>query len=222
WCVLDMLHRQMEQRVHRFEMELTGEHEPLEQLIARARQRYTEAAALVAGAFTTALEQSELSVPGYGVPRQIIQASVAPALREGKTAYVLVDGLRYEMARELHSERDTAIEGELVPVIGSVPSITEVGMAAVLPGAEDGLGLESVGAGRLGVRVRGALVRDRKDRLEFLVRSVDAPTYVGRLSDILPPSKKQREGIEAAHLVVLTATTELAGLCDKANIPMPA
>lgn len=220
WCVLDMLHRQMEQRVHRFEMELTDEHETFERLVARARQQYTEAAGLVTEAFTASLERTGLAVPGYGTQRNTYRASVAPALREGKTAYVLVDALRYEMARELQSESDSTVEGELQPVIGTLPSITEVGMAALLPGAEYGLRLEPIAAGRVGVRVRGSLVRDRKERLEFLVRSLEIPTYVGRLSDILPPAKRTREAIEAAQLIVLTATDELDGLCEKGNIPM--
>jgi hypothetical protein len=220
WCVLDTLHRQMEQRVHRFDMDLTGTHDALEQLIARARQRYADAATLVAERFVASLEQGGLFVPGYGIQRKVYQSSVAPAIGDSKIAYVLVDALRYEMARELHGERDQAVEGELFAVIGTLPSITEVGMAAVLPGAEDGLALEALGAGRLGVRLRGTLLRNRKERLDHLTACAGVATYVGRLSDILPPSKKTKESIEAARLVVLTATDELDGLCESGNVPM--
>lgn len=220
WCALDMLHRQMEQRVHQFDIGVATEYEALEQVIARARQRYMEAAGLVARAFVGAFEQQGLAAPGYGTQRRTFQACVAPALRDGKTAYILVDGLRYEMARELHRERDSGLEGDLRAVLGTLPSITEVGMAALLPGAEDGIELEAVAPGRLGARIRGMLLRDRKDRLQFLEQALDAPMFAGRLSEMLPPSKKTREALERARLIVLTATDELDGLCEKGNIPM--
>ena len=85
-----------------------------------------------------------------GVPHQsdAFSTFVAPRSSRGKTAYVLVDALRYEMGRELVAGLGEGYEVELVPVVAQLPTITEVGMSAVLPGTEKGM--ELVKAGRKG------------------------------------------------------------------------
>ena len=50
-------------------------------------------------------------------------------------AYFLVDSLRYEMAMELASQLSDAKDLVVRPCVGVLPSITPIGMAALLPGA---------------------------------------------------------------------------------------
>jgi hypothetical protein len=56
----------------------------------------------------------------------------------GKTAYIYiwVDALRYEMARELVQTLGAERDITLTPALAAVPTITEIGMAALLPGAQ--------------------------------------------------------------------------------------
>ena len=60
-----------------------------------------------------------------------------PLLGEGKVAYVWVDALRFEMARELCRLLKDDFELEIQPAIGMIPTITEIGMAALLPKAQE-------------------------------------------------------------------------------------
>lgn len=220
WALLDAAHRHMERQYHHFELDVTGTHLQLEQLVAQARRRYTAAATVLAEKFVRALRSAGFRVEGF--PRQVetFRRFVQPALEAGKTVYVLVDGLRYEMARELHVSLDSDHEAELAATLGTLPSITEIGMAALLPRAHEGAELVPVGGGKLGLRIGASLLRNRKERLEYLATAAGVSAYATRLEALLPPSKKVRDAIDAADLIVVTATDELDGLCETGNVPM--
>jgi hypothetical protein len=220
WADLDMYHRQMERRYHVFDVDVTGAHRAIERLVAKARARYAAVASMLGDRFLRALYASKLTIAG--VPRQAetFERFVRPAVDRGKVAYLLVDGLRYEMARELHVGIDREHDAALSFTLGTLPSITEVGMAALLPGAERGMELVAAGAGKLGVRLGDALVRNRKERLDFLERHAGVNTHSTKLEALLPPSKKTRDAISEAALVVVTATDELDGLCEGGNVAM--
>jgi hypothetical protein len=111
-------------------------------------------------------------------------------------------------------------EAELAATLGTLPSITEVGMAALLPRAHEGAELVSVGGGKVGLRIGASLLRNRKERLEYLAAAAGVSAYATRLEALLPPNKKVREAIGAADLIVVTATDELDGLCEAGNVPM--
>ena len=53
----------------------------------------------------------------------------------GRVAYFLVDALRFEMGVELIRQLEGEQELTLRPAIAALPTITPVGMAALLPGA---------------------------------------------------------------------------------------
>lgn len=220
WALLDVAHRHMERHFHHFELDLSGAHEGVERLVARARRRYTEVGTALAQQFTAALQRTSFRLEGW--PRQVetFRRFVQPALDAGKTAYVLVDGLRFEMARELHTSLDADHDAELATALGTLPSVTEVGMAAVLPWAHEGAEMVAAGSGKVALRIGGTLLRSRKDRMEYLATAAGVRTYGCRLEALLPPSKKVREGIGPADLVVVTATDELDGLCEAGNVPM--
>jgi len=65
-----------------------------------------------------------------------------------KVAYVLVDALRYEMAADLVEGLGREFSFVLSPILGQLPSITPIGMASLMPNAENGLSLEK-SAGKL-------------------------------------------------------------------------
>ena len=220
WALLDTSHRQLEHRVHQFKFDVMGRHEILERLIARARQQYTTAASALAEQFVRALHERSFKIDGWPSQREVFQRYVEPALTGGKTAFVLVDGLRYEMARELHAAIEPGHETDLRPVLGVLPSVTEVGMAALLPRAHEPVELAAGRRGKLTLRVADAVLGTRDERLKYLAESVNVPTFATKLESLLPPNKKTREEIEKARLVVVTATDELDGLCERGNGPM--
>lgn len=218
WCLLDTHHRHLESRWHNFEAEIGEDHESIEKLIIRARQRYTRVGSDLARHFVAQVQKTGL--PGKGLIRQrdIFEKYVRPALGYERVAYVWVDALRFEMARELARLLKEDFETELHPAVGAVPTITEIGMAALLPRANESAKVVDAGGGKLAVQIGEAVIKDRKDRVAFLIEHTSVKVFETKLENLLPkPSKKVREGIEGAELVLVTSQ-EIDELCEQDNI----
>ena len=149
---------------------------------------------------------------------QIFETQVKPRLGDGKVAYVWVDALRFEMARELADVLKADFDLTLSPALGTVPTITEIGMAALLPRADRAAKVVPVGLGKLGLQIDRTVIKDRKDRIAFLKAHAGVPVFDAKLDDLLPkPSKKVRDGIQGAELVLITSQ-EIDELCEADNI----
>jgi hypothetical protein len=204
WCLLDTHHRHMESRWHNFEP-FGDEQDSIEKLVIRARQRYGEVGSGIARCF---LIQLQKALPGKSVVRQreVFERYVKPSLGNGKIAYVWVDALRFEMGRELARLLKEDFEVELDVALAAVPTVTELGMAALLPGAHDDAKVVIAGGGKLALEISGTVIKDRKDRLAFLKEHAGVEVFDVKLDALLPkPPKKVREGIENAQLVLVTS-----------------
>lgn len=83
-------------------------------------------------------------------------------------AVLLVDALRADMAHELHTLLTTrGFEVTCAEVLAEVPSITKVGMAALLPGADADFGVD-VTAGGIAARIGSQRVADTTERNRYL------------------------------------------------------
>jgi hypothetical protein len=206
WCLLDTHHRHMESRKYNFEFAATGDHQGLEKLITKAEQRYTEVGSELAKHFITQFQKAKHPIKGVLRQREFFEKQVKPHLGEGKVAYVWVDALRFEMARELCRLLADDFRLEVQPAIGTMPTITEIGMAALLPKAHESAKVVSVGGGKLGLEITGKVIKDRKDRVAFLKEHAGVPVFDAKLDDLLPkPGKKVREGIQNAQLILITS-----------------
>jgi len=202
-CRLDTVHREMERKAARLELQLHMP-EQIEKLLAEARRAYAEAAGELAERFTRALAAAGFQIPGLYRQNQVFDVFVAPRLAEGRTGYVWVDALRFEMARELRKLLESEFEIEIQPVVGMMPGVTPVGMAALLPHAGAGIALRASGKG-LEVRVGDTVLRNRNDRIVYLKAHVEAPVVVLRLEDRRGLRRKLREVGEDASLVLVTS-----------------
>ncbi|MEK6799670.1 MAG: PglZ domain-containing protein [Planctomycetota bacterium] len=218
WCQLDTHHRHMESRWHNFEPQIGDDHESIEKLIVRARQRYTQVGSDLARQFVGQIQKTRLPIKGLIRQRDIFEKHVKPTLGTAKVAYVWVDALRFEMARELARLLKDDFETELHPAVSAVPTITEIGMAALLPRAHESAKVVNAGGGKLAVEIGGTVIKDRKDRVAFLTEHAGVSVFETKLENLLPkPSKKIREGIEKAQLVLVTSQ-EIDELCEQDNI----
>ena len=145
WCLLDTYHRQMESRWFNFEPELGEGHDGLDKLILKAEQRYTEVGSDLAKHFVEKYQKAKHPVKGLLRQVEVFESLVKPRLDQGKTAYIWVDALRFEMAKELCAVLAADCEVSLQPAIAAIPSITEIGMAALLPLANQSAKVVSVG-----------------------------------------------------------------------------
>jgi len=215
WCLLDTHQRHLERRYHDFTFK--AHHETLEKLITRARQRYMDVGDNLAAHFVEELKAAKFRVAGVQRQRDIYGEAVAPALKAGKTAYVLVDALRFEMARELVEGLGKDVEVTLAPALATMPTITEIGMASLMPRAPEGL-VVAVGGGKLGLQLDGTVLKDRASRMAWLKEHAEGKVVVVWLEDILPKPKKSLDAeLRMADLIVVTSD-EIDDLCEGGNI----
>ncbi|AFY60116.1 PglZ domain-containing protein [Synechococcus sp. PCC 6312] len=218
WCALDTHHRHMESRKYNFEFAGSNDHECLEKLLIRAEQRYTEVGSELAKHFITHYQQAEHPIKGLLQQREVFKKRVKPHLSDGKVAYLWVDALRFEMASELCRVLKEDFTFEIQPAIAMMPTITEIGMAALLPNADESAKVVSVGGGKLGLEIAGKVIKDRKDRIKFLREQAGVSVFDAKLDDLLPkPTKKVRDSIQNAELILITSQ-EIDELGEQDNI----
>lgn len=203
WAELDTLQRRLERRASSLEYALANPAPEVEQLVAAARQRYQDMAGGLAEGFLRAWREAGFAIAGYVRQTEVFDRFVAPDLARQRTAYILVDALRWELARELPEVLGAGFETHMELVIGTAPSITEVGMAALLPSAASGLGLG--GASKLEVRLSGELLRNRADRIACLKERAGVPVVDLRLEDPRGFRRKLKDLGDGPALVVVTS-----------------
>ena len=216
WCLLDTQHRHMESRWYNFEPH-GDDHDSIEKLVIQARRRYVAVGSEIARQFLTELQKN---APDKSVARQreVFENYVKPFLAEKKIAYVWVDALRFEMGRELARLLRRDFKVDLHPALAAVPTLTEIGMAALLPGAERDAKVVTASSGKLALEINGTVIKDRKDRLTFLKNHAGVEVFDLKLDKLLPkPSKKVRDCIENAQLILVTSQ-EIDELCEQDNI----
>jgi uncharacterized protein (TIGR02687 family) len=133
WCQVDQLYRQF---IHAYCE--SGQTALLEQLAARIEGLYVnEYLSQLAQRWQEWLDRSPAwassATPGQ---REFFARFVQPQVAEGRKVFVIVsDALRYEAGRELveRIRREDRWTAEVKPMLGVLPSFTQLGMAALLP-----------------------------------------------------------------------------------------
>ncbi|MDM7912780.1 MAG: PglZ domain-containing protein, partial [Methanotrichaceae archaeon] len=213
WLLLDTYYRNMEKRYHNLDWEIG---DSLERLIIKARERYMDAASKMAERFLQLYQHDGFEISGVLRQVEIFEKIVKPALEEGKIAYVWADALRFEMARELLWIMSPEFQGEIMPALAAAPTITEIGMAALLPGSASGA-IVQADEGKLALEIEGEVIRNREERVKFLQKKTTHRFFEATLDNLLPkPSVPVSKAIQNADLVLITSQ-EIDDLCEKDN-----
>lgn len=202
WCRLDTLHRNLERLGQALDFDPSGGQLSLEKLLARARQEYSQVVDVLAQRFVTALSKTGFSIGNILYQTEVFSRQVSPYLGKTKLAYVLVDALRYEMALDLAGSLDRDWKTEITPALATPPTITPIGMAALLPGAERGISLAQIG--ELAAEIGGKILKTRKDRVAYLASKLDG-MYETKLEMLVPAKKSTREALQAAKFILVTS-----------------
>ncbi|OQC41886.1 MAG: PglZ domain protein [Acidobacteria bacterium ADurb.Bin051] len=203
WFLLDRAQRRLETWVANLD------DEPEERPLAIVRRAYEETVHAMSVGFTRALEAASWTVPGTLHQTQIWSEIVAD--RPKPVAYFLVDAMRFEMGFELSERLPHSTEIAVRAAVGALPSITPVGMAALMPGASSSFAVIRK-ANRLGVRIDEAFLPDLKARRDHLKARV--PTVVDLSLDellSLQPSKLEKRLAEAQVVIVRSQEIDHAG-----------
>ena len=136
----------------------------LENIASLALGRAREFESQLAERFINAVRAQPEGLREVSSQLSVFNRCVVPALqRNRKVALVLADALRFEMAKELLEMLEDSGQVTLDPALATLPTLTKIGMAALVPGAEDGLDLVDRRKQVLPV-VRGTHLRNLADR----------------------------------------------------------
>ena len=160
WRV-DRAHRRLE--LARTELGAFGE---LEEALIAARSAYDSWLDRVLDRFTSSLAAGALDAADLVRQGEVHDRFVAGST--GRTVYVWVDALRYELGVELRDALlPVARRVELHAAVATPPTITPVGMASLVPAAGSSLRL-SLDGERLVVAINGNEIKDVSDRRDLL------------------------------------------------------
>lgn len=222
WCGLDTAQRHLERDIYRYDLSLQ-DHDSLQRLIALASQKYTATIHRLAELFVGAYKDEGFELPNVQMQTDIYRDFVEPRVKSKRVAYILIDAFRFEMAREFYQMVRSGELGwgsELTPVLATPPTITDVGMAALMPGAEHGLHLVRE-RGNLVPYIEGKALRTAKARWERIKLALGQDIAVVTLDDIAPLRvAKTRKALENVPLALVTASDEIDGLGE--NNPQKA
>lgn len=194
WFRLDQAQRRMEAWVANLD------EEPEERPLAVVRRAYEDAVHAMAEAFTKALGKAGWTVPGALHQTRIWSEVVSD--KPKPVAYFLVDAMRFEMGVELAERLPKTSEVAVRAAVGALPSITPVGMAALMPGASGSFSVVEE-KDKLGARIDDAFLPD------LAARKKHAAARVPKLVDLaldellsLQPSKLAKK-VEGAQVVLV-------------------
>ena len=219
-AAVDRLHRQLEQARDARLYRQIPRFEALRDALDGVREEHFRWADRVARQWSDLCER-EGALPGTGhQQRTVFDEVVAPLLDDGvKTALVLVDGMRFEMAQEL-LELVGKISGsrvELRPRLAELPSVTEVGMNVLAPIAVGGKLRPVVTQRRFkGFRATGSTVSRRDDRKKAIARRAGGATCPSKeLPELLEMTRTQIAQWASQARLVLVISDDIDGSGEK-------
>ncbi|BDC48930.1 hypothetical protein F183_A12460 [Bryobacterales bacterium F-183] len=178
---VDALYRQFERTVQ----DSLGDADGLEKLIETARRQYRDYSDALQKRFVASVRSEGWPIPGFDRQTQIFDRYVSTAIeRKERVAYFLLDGLRFELAAEMLKDLPASCSAKLDAALAQVPTITPVGMAALMPGAEGKLFLAKAEA-TLVPRIGDATVRLPQDREAHIKAAYGDRAKVVTLDDLL-------------------------------------
>lgn len=209
WYRVDRAQRALESWVAK----LDDDPEPaLEQAVGLVRRHHEALLQDMAHAWSQALVEAGWSVNGVLHQTRIYPEHVEPV--RGRVAYFFVDAMRFEMAADLVEQLAGAEDLRLMPAVGALPSITKIGMAALLPGASASFSVvEHKGA--LASRIGSSVLPDLAARMKYLkavrpdARDIDLGELLQKTTRAL---EKQLDGI--ALIVVRSQSIDGLGEMD--------
>ncbi len=197
WYHLDQAQRQLETL-----LAVIDDDDLDERSIAAIRSVYDRVARKMAEGFIKVYADGGWTIPGIVHQTAIWSEFVAKQRRP--VALIVVDAMRYEIGVELAARLEKLGEVKLAPAIAALPSITPVGMAALLPGASSSFSVVEKN-GKLGSQIDDSFMHNRESRMQHLQARVPG-VVTARLSDVVAWSSATKKKLAGAQVVVVLSS----------------
>ncbi|MBY0113210.1 MAG: PglZ domain-containing protein [Phycisphaerales bacterium] len=201
WFKVDTLYRQLQS--HLASMADVPDSEAAQHAVLNA---YDELAGEMTARFMGAMKAASWQVPGDVLRQpQVFDEIVSKPTPDGSpVAMILADSLRYEMGVELAAWFNDAKSIEVKAAAAAIPTITPIGMAALLPGASRSFDVVD-GGERVGARIEGKVMTGLKDRMTFLQGKVPGSKDI-ELNQLLAITGAQlKSRLHGVKLIVVRA-----------------
>ena len=198
----DQLHREFEQAVN----DCPDAEDLMPGVVDLVRKNYRELVETVQLKFTHFVDDTGGPPQGFMSNTQVFDTKVEPLLKSGGTrvAYLMVDALRYELGYELNKQLVEDADAQLSVAFATLPSITPVGMASLLPGAYNKLSVH-VKDGKTTPLFDGKPVSDVPSRMGVFKSQYGDRFQEMPLKDFMKLSKKKMVE-NSVDLLVLRST----------------
>lgn len=201
WAVVDG----MERRLGAF-LSAMDEDPVTAEAITKARRDYAEWVRLLAEGLASSLTAAQWDSGDILHQTQIFDEKVR--LAKDPVAYFVVDAFRYEMAQELASRLEEQAEQVVLEgAVAALPTITPVGMAALLPGASASFAVLPGTTGIAGA-IDGIRFPDWAARWKHLQAKVPGCAEV-RLEKLLQMSPEALAGLVAGTRLLLVRSQDI-------------
>lgn len=138
-----------------------------------------------------------------------------------KTAVIIVDALRYEMGKEIFSMIDEIENKSISPLIASIPTVTEFGMASLLPNDHTRLILkEENNSVKIIDGNFGNPLNNKSERVKFFLELSGDRGIVKKLNGILdtPINSLKNEFNEKDRILIFSNEIDEAGHIEDSSI----
>lgn len=195
WHRVDLLQRSLEAWIAKMDDEPEAE-----QALGVVRRQHEDLLKKTADGFSQSFVKA-----GWAVPGTLHQTHIFPDVVEtmgGRVAYFFVDAMRYEMGVELAQQLHQSEEVTVRPAVAALPSITPMGMAALLPGASSSYSVVEL-KGRLAARIGDTVMPSLTERMKHL-RTVRPEAKDLDLGELLQRNTKSlKRTLERVPLLII-------------------
>jgi len=207
WYEIDRLQRTLETWIAKMDDE-----PEMDKALAVVRREHEELLKRMADGFSTVLQKADWTLSGV-LPQTHIYSDVVQTIG-GRVAYFLVDAMRFEMGVELAQQLQGTTDLTVRPAVAALPSITPVGMAALLPGASSSFSVIDH-RGKLAASIEGTAMPGLTERLKFLKAKVPdvVEMTLGKLLSTAPSRLTKTIG-NASLVVVRSQEIDFVGEMD--------
>jgi hypothetical protein len=208
WYQVDELHRHLETWIAKMDDDPESE-----QALNVVRQEHEELLKKMASGYAKILGESDWTVPKI-LPQTRIYPEIVKPL-SGQVALLVVDAMRYDMGVELSQQLEGTQDLMVRPAVAALPTITPVGMAALLPGTSSSFSIVEE-SGKLSAFVENTHMKNLSDRMKFL--KVKVPDFIDlTLGKLLSNSPSKLQKMIGNSSLVLVRSQEIDALGENVD-----
>ena len=178
--------------------------------VEQIRKVYRQLVESVQFKFTTFVDNAGWPPQGFLANAQVFDMKLEPLLKNSgyRVAYMMVDALRYELGYELNKQLSEDADTSLSVAFATLPSITSVGMASLLPDASQKLGVSLVD-GKLKTLFDGKTIADVPARMKVFSTRYGDRFQEMELRTFVKPNKKLDAAIKVSTELLVLRSTEI-------------